>query len=81
MAKKKKAARKSAAAPSCDNMQAVRAMTGPAVASMMAAPDEAAARVALGWQPMGTNGGRVVLVADSDAVMAWNNAQGETDEE
>jgi len=52
---------------------AMRPMKGPSAASLACSFDEAAQRVALGWQPMGTLRDSVILVADAEAVAAWED--------
>lgn len=64
MSKKKKQTKR-------PDLVAIRTMDGPSVASLACGYEEAAARVALGWQPMGTLGDSVILVADAEALAAW----------
>lgn len=52
---------------------AIRPMEGPSVASLACSFEEAAQRVALGWQPMGTLADSVILVADAQALAAWQD--------
>jgi hypothetical protein len=66
--------------PKAAPIKAVREMCGPAVVSMLADPDDAAARVACGWQPLGTSGEKIIIVADHEAMAAWAAKEGATDE-
>ena len=52
-------------------LQPVRPMRGPSQASLACDYKEAAERVALGWQPMGRLRDSVILVADAEALAAW----------
>lgn len=60
--------RKQSKAP---ELKAIRPMNGPSAASLACGHEEAASRVALGWQPMGTLADSVILVADAEALAAW----------
>ena len=53
-------------------LTAVREMQGPAVVSMLAERADAIERCACGWQPLGTSGDQVIMVADAEALASWN---------
>ena len=52
-------------------LKALREMRGKSQASLACSYDEAARRVACGWQPMGQLGDSIILVADADAVREY----------